>query len=68
MNIPALAAEIATRVQAMAKDSPINNAELIERMIADEVADYDLALAKIRLLEAENDLLAAKLRKARGGR
>jgi chromosomal replication initiation ATPase DnaA len=35
MNIPAIAADIASRIPAMAGDSPINNASVIERLIAD---------------------------------
>lgn len=37
MNIPAIATDIASRVPAMASDSPINNAWLIESLIRQHV-------------------------------
>lgn len=64
MNITALASDIASRAKEMAKDTAINNAEMIERMINDEIGDYDVLLSRCRLLESEVELLAAKLRKA----
>lgn len=62
MNIPALASDLAKRVPEMAKDSAINNAEMIERLIASELTKYDEALATILLLKAQNDALKARMR------
>lgn len=41
MNIPIVAAEIARRIPEMAKDSPINNATVIENIIADQMAQTE---------------------------
>lgn len=41
MNIPQLAADIAARIPAMAKDSSINNANLIAQLIFHECAGCD---------------------------
>lgn len=51
MNIQQLAADIAARVPAMAQDTPINNADLIARLIFHECAgcnDIDRECAKWR--------------------
>lgn len=64
MNIPQLATDIAARIPAMAQDTPINNADLIARLIFHECAgcnDIDRECAKWRgrceQLESELRLL-----------
>lgn len=64
MNLTVLASEIASRVPSMAKDSPLNNSFLIQRMIQDELAsvraeDFFLDSDLLHALAA----LAARLRK-----